>query len=123
MSLKIIRSCIGGKMRIFDAIYSNGKVYIQNGTIEVHGVKVMSAGIGDSNGILIMAGGETVYVAQVFEDLKTALQILSDGFKKLSDDVIAASGGASDVGGATPEFQIDMLKVKTDLDNLIKKLK
>lgn len=123
MSLKIIRSSRGGKMRMFEAILQDGKVYIHNGTVEVPDVKILSEGIGDSDGVVILAGSETVYIAQTTGDLKNALTIIKDGFTKLAGDVVQASGGTSDVGGATPTFASDMNKVATDLNNLIGGLK
>lgn len=123
MSLKIIRSSRGGKMRMFEAILQDGKVYIHNGTVEVPDVKILSEGVGDSDGVVILAGSETVYIAQTTGDLKNALTIIKDGFTKLAGDVVQASGGTSDVGGATPTFASDMNKVATDLNNLIGGLK
>lgn len=110
-------------MRIFEASLLDGKVYIQNGTVEILNVKIMSAGTGNSDGILIMAGGEFVYIAQTVSDLKSGLEILADGFDKLSNDVIAATGGTSDVGGAGPTFKADMQSVKQKLNDLIGGLK
>lgn len=123
MSLKIIRSSRGGKMRMFEAILQDGKVYIHNGTVEVPDVKILSEGVGDSDGVVILAGSETVYIAQTTGDLKNALTIIKDGFTKLAGDVVQASGGTSDVGGATPTFASDMNKVASDLDSLIGGLK
>lgn len=110
-------------MKIFNATFSNGKVYIQNGTVEVPGVTIMSAGAGNSAGILIMAEGECIYIAQTSSDIADALKILADGFTTLSSDVIQASGGTSDVGGATPTFKTDMQSVSTKLKELAGKLK
>lgn len=123
MSLKIIRSSRGGKMRMFEAILQDGKVYIHNGTVEVPDVKILSEGVGDSDGVVILAGSETVYIAQTTGDLKNALTIIKDGFTKLAGDVVQASGGTSDVGGATPTFASDMNKVASDLNSLIGGLK
>lgn len=123
MSLKIIQSSRGGKMRMFEAILQDGKVYIHNGTVEVPDVKILSEGVGDSDGVVILAGSETVYIAQTTGDLKNALTIIKDGFTKLAGDVVQASGGTSDVGGATPTFASDMNQVATDLNNLIGGLK
>lgn len=105
-------------MRIFEAIFTDGKVYIQNGTVEVPGAKLMSAGKGDSVGILILAGGECVYLAQTTPDMKKSLEILAQAFDKLSNDVIQATGGTSDVGGATATFKTDMQAVKQQLEQL-----
>lgn len=123
MSLKIIRLSQGGKMRMFEAILQDGKVYIHNGTVEVPDVKILSEGVGDSEGVVILAGAETVYIAQTTGDLKNALTIIKDGFTKLAGDVIQATGGLSDVGGAGPTFATDMNQVATDLDKLIGGLK
>ena len=60
-------------MRIFEAILADGKVYIQNGTVEVPNVKIMSAGVADSQGILMLAGNECVYIAETASDLKKGL--------------------------------------------------
>lgn len=123
MSLKIIRLSQGGKMRVFEAVLQDGKVYIQNGTVEVPNVKILSEGLGDSDGILILAGEECVYIAQTTGDLKKALNTIKDGFQKLSGDVIQASGGTTDVGGATATFVSDMTQVANELDRLIGGLK
>lgn len=123
MSLKIIRLSQGGKMRIFEAILQESKVFINNGTVEVPNAKILSEGVGDSEGILILSGAECVYIAQTTGDVKKALTILKDGFNKLAGDVVQASGGTSDVGGATPTFSADMQQVATKLDELIGGLK
>lgn len=123
MSVKIIRLSTGGKMRIFEAILQDGQIFINNGTVEVPNVKILSEGVGNSEGILIIAGGECVYIAQTTGDLKSALTILKDGFTKLAGDVVQATGGTSDVGGAGPTFQSDMQAVASDLDTLIGGLK
>lgn len=123
MSLKIIRLSRGGKMRVFEAICQDGKVYIHNGTVEVPNVKILSEGLGESAGIMILAGEECVYIAQTTGDLKSALTIIKEGFTKLASDVVQASGGTSDVGGATPNFATDMNQVASDLDTLIGGLK
>lgn len=123
MSSKIIRLSRGGKMRVFEAIFQDGKVYIHNGTVEVPNVKILSEGLGESAGIMILAGEECVYIAQTTGDLKNALTIIKEGFTKLASDVVQASGGTSDVGGATPNFSTDMNKVASDLDTLIGGLK
>lgn len=113
----------GGKMRVFDAILQDGKVYIHNGTVEIPNVKVLSEGVGDSEGIVILAGQECVYIAQTTSDLKSALTIIKNGFTKLAADVVQATGGTADVGGATANFQPDMQKIASDLDELIGGLK
>lgn len=122
MSFEIIRLSQGGKMRIFEAICSEGKIFIDNGKIEVPNVNILSEG-GDSEGILIMAGNEINYLAQTSGDLKSALTILKDGFTKLSNDVMQATGGTSDVGGATATFKSDMQAVSDNLNNLLGELK
>lgn len=109
-------------MRILEAICSEGKVFIGNGAVEVPNVKILSEG-GDSEGILLMAGGELVYVAQTSPDLKSALTIIKSAFTTLSGDVVAATGGLTDIGGATPTFAADMLQVSANLNELIGKLK
>ena len=123
MSLKIIRLSQGGKMRIFEAILQESKVFINNGTVEVPNAKILSEGVGDSEGILILSGAECVYIAQTTGDVKKALTILKDGFNKLASDVVQASGGTSDVGGATPTFRADMQQVANNLNKLIGGLK
>lgn len=123
MSCIIIRQSLGGKMRIFEAILTSGKVYIHNGTIEVPNVNILSEGAGDSEGIVLLQGSECIYIAETAGDLKKGLQIIADGFGKLSNDVAQATGGTSDVGGATPTFKTDMQKVQTDLNTLIGGLK
>ncbi len=110
-------------MRIFEAILTSGKVYINNGTVEVPNVKILSEGAGDSEGILLLQGSECIYIAETAGDLKQGLQIIADGFGTLANDVVQATGGSTDTGGATPQFKTDMNKVKSDLNNLIGGLK
>lgn len=123
MSFIIIRQSAGGKMRIFEAILTSGKVYIHNGTVEVPNVKILSEGAGDSQGIMLLQGAECIYIAETVGDLKKGLQIIANGFGTLANDVIQATGGTIDTGGATPQFKTDMNKVKSDLNNLIGGLK
>ena len=110
-------------MRIFEAILTSGKVYINNGTVEVPNVKILSEGAGDSEGILLLQGTECIYIAETAGDLKQGLQIIADGFGTLANDVIQATGGTTDTGGATPTFKSDMNKIKSELNNLIGGLK
>jgi hypothetical protein len=110
-------------MRIFEANLTSGKVYIHNGTVEVPNVKVLSEGAGDSTGILLLQGAECIYIAETAGDLKQGLQIIANGFGDLASNVVQATGGSTDTGGATPQFQTLMNKVKSDLNNLIGGLK
>ena len=110
-------------MRIFEAILTSGKVYINNGTVEVPNVKILSEGAGDSQGILLLQGAECIYIAETAGDLKQGLQYIADGFGKLSNDVVQATGGSTDTGGATATFKTDMQAVQNNLNNLIGGLK
>lgn len=110
-------------MRIFEAILTSGKVYINNGTVEVPNVKILSEGAGDSEGIMLLQGSECIYIAETAGDLKKGLQIIADGFGTLSGDVIKATGGTKDTGGASPTFETDMKQVQQDLNDLIGGLK
>lgn len=110
-------------MRIFEAILTSGKVYINNGTVEVPNVKILSEGAGDSEGIMLLQGSECIYIAETAGDLKKGLQIIANGFGDLASNVVQATGGSTDTGGATPQFQTLMNKVKSDLNALIGGLK
>lgn len=110
-------------MRIFEAILTSGKVYINNGTVEVPNVKILSEGAGDSEGILLLQGSECIYIAETSGDLKQGLQYIADGFGTLANDVVQATGGSTDTGGATPTFKTDMKAVQDNLNNLIGGLK
>lgn len=113
---------VGGNMRIFEAVLKGGKVYIYD-NVEVPEAKVLSEGAGDSEGVLFLSGAECIYIAETAGDLKQGLQIIADAFGTLANDVVQATGGTSDTGGATPTFKTDMNKVKTDLNKLIGGLK
>ena len=110
-------------MRIFEANLTSGKGYINNGTVEVPNVKILSEGVGDSTGIMLLQGPECIYIAETAGDLKKGLQIIADGFGTLSGDVVQATGGTTDTGGASPKFATDMKKVQSDLNDLIGGLK
>ena len=110
-------------MRIFEANLTSGKVYIHHGTVEVPNVKILSEGAGDSTGIMLLQGSECIYIAETVGDLKKGLQIIADGFGTLSGDVVQATGGTTDTGGASPTFATDMKKVQSDLNDLIGGLK
>lgn len=105
-------------MRIFEANFTGGQVYIHNGTVPVPDAKVLGDGKADSSGVLLLAGADCVYVPQTTPDMTKALKILSDGFTTLSNSVVQASGGASDVGGATPQFKANMTAVANKLNQL-----
>ena len=107
-------------MRIFEANLTSGKVYINDGTVEVPNVKILSEGAGDSTGIMLLQGSECIYIAETVGDLKKGLQIIADGFGTLSGDVVQATGGTTDTGGASPT---DKKKVQSDLNDLIGGLK
>lgn len=108
-------------MRIIDATFKNGVVYIQD-NIPVPDVKLWGAGKGDSSGVLVIANDECIYIPQAIDDLKNLIKILSDGFAKLSQDVVQSTGGTSDVGGATAAFKTDMQNVSSKLNELGDKL-
>lgn len=110
-------------MRIFEANLTSGKVYINNGRVEVPNVKVLSEGAGDSEGILLLQGSECIYIAETAGDLKQGLQIIANGFGTLANDVIQATGGSTDTGGATATFKTDMQTVQNNLNTLIGGLK
>lgn len=103
-------------MKIFNASFQNNQVLVDG--VPVPDVTILSQGQGDSTGVLLMSDNECIYIAQISDDIKTALELLSDAFKTLSTDVVQASGGASDVGGAKPTFTSDMQNVSTKLKQL-----
>lgn len=108
-------------MKIFNASLKDGQVYI--GDTPVPDATVLSQGAGNSSGILLLAENQCIYIAQISDDIKSALTLLADAFTKLSTDVKVATGGTSDVGGATPTFQKDMQQVAQKLNDLAGGLK
>lgn len=103
-------------MKIFKASFQDGEVLI-DGT-PVPDVTILSQGKGNSTGVLFMAENQCIYIAQISDDIKSALELLATAFNTLSTDVIPASGGATDKGGAAPLFQTHMQDVSTQLKKL-----
>lgn len=108
-------------MKIFNASLKDGQVYI--GDIPVPDATVLSQGTGNSSGILLLSENQCIYIAQISDDIKSALTLLANAFSTLSTDVEVATGGTSDVGGATITFQEDMQNVAKQLNDLAGRLK
>lgn len=112
-------------MRMFNAFLKDKKVQIKTeaGDFIVPNAQILSAGTGDSTGVLIISRSETAYIANTSSNMLDLLTLLVEGFKTLSNDVIQATGGTSDVGGATSNFKSDMLKVSTDIQKILDAIK
>lgn len=103
-------------MKIFEAYRKEGQVYNSGGLVP--DCPVLGEG-GDSEGWLIMAEGEFVYIPKRSPDLSTTLQLLSTTLSTIGTGIFQANLG----GDITkPTFASDIAEIKNKVDDLRGKL-
>ena len=104
-------------MKIFPANRTNGMVFANGGA--VLNCPVLGEG-GDSEGWLIMAVEELVYIPKTSPDLSTTLQYLSTTLSTIASGIFQKNMG----GDITqPTFATDIAEIKKKVDELKEKLK
>lgn len=104
-------------MKIFPANRQEGVVYANGGIVQ--NCPVLGEG-GNSEGWLIMAEGELVYIPKTSPDLSTTLQYLSTTLSTIASGIFAKNGG----GDITqPTFSTDIAEIKNQVDELRGKLR
>ncbi len=102
----------GWFMKIFDAKVENGKVIADGAPVE--NCPILGEG-GDSEGFLIMAEGEIVYLPKRSPDLKNTLQILSNLISILASEIYQSNGGGNITN---PTFTADLAQLKNSVEEL-----
>lgn len=104
-------------MKIFPANRIGGVVFANGGAVT--NCPVLGEG-GDSEGWLIMAEGELVYIPRTSPDLSTTLQYLSTALSTIASGIFQKNAG----GDITqPTFSTDIANIKKQVDELKGKLK
>lgn len=104
-------------MKIFNASVSGGKVKANGG--EVVGCPILGEG-GDSQGYLIMAEGDLVYIPKTSPDLSKTLQYLSTALNTIATGIFQANMG----GNITTEtFAVEIANIKNQIEELRGKLR
>lgn len=104
-------------MKIFPANRKEGVVYANGGAVQ--SCPVLGEG-GDSEGWLIMAEGELVYIPKTSPDLSTTLQYLSTALSTIASGIFQANMGG-DITSAS--FSSDIAGIKNQVDELRGKLR
>lgn len=104
-------------MKIFNASVSGGKVKANGG--EVVGCPILGEG-GDSQGYLIMAEGDLVYIPKTSPDLSKTLEYLSTAIHTIATNIFQRNGGG-DI--TTQAFAGEMAIIKNQIDELKEKLR
>lgn len=104
-------------MKIFNAKRTGGVITADGGV--VINCPVLGEG-GDSEGVIIMAEGELVYIPKRSPDLSTTLQLLSTTLSTIASGIFQANLGG-DI--TTPTFAQELADLKTQVDELMGKLK
>lgn len=104
-------------MKIFPANRKKGVVYANGGA--VLNCPVLGEG-GESEGWLIMAEDELVYIPRTSPDLSTTLQYLSTTLSTIASGIFQANMGG-DI--TSPSFATDIAGIKNQVDELRGKLR
>ena len=104
-------------MKIFEAKRVGGVITADGGIVV--DCPVLGEG-GDSEGVLIMAEGELVYIPKRSPDLSTTLQILSTALFTIASGIFQANLGG-DI--TSPTFAQEITDLKKQVDELKGKLK
>ena len=104
-------------MKIFSASVSGGKVKANGG--EVVGCPILGEG-GDSQGYLIMAEGDLVYIPKTSPDLDKTLELLSTALNIIATNIFQRNGGG-DI--TTQTFSTELTLLKNQVDELKEKLR
>lgn len=104
-------------MKIFEAKRTGGVITADGGA--VIDCPVLGEG-GDSEGFIVMAEGELVYLPRTSPDLSTTLQLFSTTLFTIASGIFQANLG----GDITkPTFAQELADLKTQVDELRGKLK
>lgn len=104
-------------MKIFEAKRSGGVITADKGIVV--DCPVLGEG-GDSEGVLIMAEGELVYIPKRSPDLSTTLQLLSTALSTIASGIYQSNMGGNIT---TPTFAQELADLKNQVDELKGKLK
>jgi hypothetical protein len=104
-------------MKIFEAKRTAGVITADGGA--VIDCPVLGEG-GDSEGVIVMAEGELVYIPKRSPDLSTTLQLLSTALFTIASGIYQANMGG-DI--TSPTFAQELADIKKQVDELRGKLK
>lgn len=99
-------------MKIFNAKVEGGVIKADKGNVVE--CPILGEG-GDSEGFLIMAEGEIVYLPKRSPDLKNTLQILSNLISTLASEIYQSNGGGNITN---PTFTADLAQLKNSVEEL-----
>lgn len=104
-------------MKIFEAKRTGGVITADSGVVV--DCPILGEG-GDSEGFIIMAEGELVYIPKRSPDLSTTLKLLSTSLFTIASGIMQANMGG-DI--TSPTFAQELTDLKKQVDELRGKLK
>lgn len=104
-------------MKIFSASMSGGQITANGG--QVVDCPFLGEG-GDSQGVLIMAEGNLVYIPKTSPDLSKTLEILSTSLNTIATGILQQNAGGAIT---TQTFATDLANLKNQVDELKEKLR
>jgi len=108
-------------MRLFEATAEAGVVKV--GDVTIGEALILSGGVGDSEGILLIQEGKAYYIASSANDLSVTLENAIQAFNKVKDSLtkigtILTSIGAGMTGPTTappPTLAVDVAVISTNV--------
>jgi len=85
--------------KTINATCSAGVVSVEGKPVEA---EILSEGIGESEGALILDKGKSFYIASNATDLKTTLEKISDALTKIGETLTAIGSGMTGITTAPP---------------------
>lgn len=112
-------------VKVITASCSQGKVTAEG--VEVSTAEILSEGVGDSEGALLLDGDKQTYVAKTSPDLKTTIEKVVDAINKTASILTAIGAGMTGPTTAPPGTLAtdvaDLVAVATELETLKGNLK
>lgn len=93
--------------KVLDATCANNKVTCEG--VEVPNVTILSEGIAESSGLLILEEDKKTYVAKTTPDLKSALQLIISALTAIDTNGYIVSSGPDVPGGPKAASMISQL--------------
>lgn len=86
--------------KVIDATCEGGSVTADG--VEVEGAQILSKGLGESQGLLLIGGSRSIYVTSSATDLESTIESLSDSLGKIVNILTAIGAGMTGPTTAPP---------------------
>lgn len=101
------------KTKILPASCQGGQVTAQG--VNVPDVKILSAGAAKSEGVLLLVGPDTVYIAEPVGSLGELIDLVAQAVDAVSQGVLPSNAGGNIT---SPDFALQLAQVKQSLQQL-----